>query len=248
MEKAEILNILQTGEIEVEGLMPWSSNYTFLIRVCASQYELSAIYKPRRGERPLWDFPSGTLCHRERAAFLVSDTIGWHIVPPTVLRNGPNGFGSVQLFIENHDPERHYFTFEGSNQFRDKLQKLTLFDIIINNADRKAGHVLVEEISQSNPDAEEIWAIDHGICFHSQSKLRTVIWEFAGQKIPKNLMTDLTQFQDALATNHRNVRTTLAELLNEEELFALQKRLKNIINEGSFRQPGSGRHYPWPPV
>ena len=123
MDKAELLNVLQTGEIEVEGLMPWSSNYTFLIRVCTSQHEVSGVYKPRRGERPLWDFPNGTLCNRERAAFLVSDALNWDLVPPTVLRNGPNGFGSVQLFIEDHDPDRHYFTIEGSPQFRDTLQK-----------------------------------------------------------------------------------------------------------------------------
>lgn len=248
MEKLEILEALQTGEIEVEGMMPWSSNYTFLIRVCTSQVELPAVYKPRRGERPLWDFPTGTLCNRERAAFIVSNTIGWDLVPPTVLRTGPNGLGSVQLFIENHDPERHYFTFEGDAAFKDTLQKLTLFDIIINNADRKAGHVLVEESSAEQQSQERIWAIDHGICFHSQFKLRSVIWEFAGQAIPHALMVDLRKFQDNLAINQQNIRTTLTELLSKEEIIALQKRLKNILDEGTFRQPGPGRHYPWPPV
>lgn len=228
--------------------MPWSSNYTFLIRVCTPQHDLAAVYKPRRGERPLWDFPTGTLCHRERAAFLISEALGWNLVPPTVLRDGPNGTGSVQLFIENHDPERHYFTFEGETTFREALQRLTLFDIIINNADRKAGHVLVEEGSAHNPDLEQIWAIDHGICFHSQFKLRTVIWEFAGQPIPSSLMDDLTRFQDNLATNKNNLRTNLTTLLSKDEIFALQRRLKNILEEGIFRQPGPGRHYPWPPV
>ncbi len=248
ISKAEILNVLQTGEIDVEGLMPWSSNYTFLIRVCTPQFEIPAVYKPRRGERPLWDFPTGTLCNRERAAFLVSDTLKWDLIPPTVLRNGPNGVGSVQLFVEQHDPERHYFTIEGSPQFRDSLQKLTLFDIIINNADRKAGHVLVEEIHGDNPDNERVWGIDHGICFHSQFKLRSVIWEFAGQPIPKQLMSDLTEFQNKLTTNSENFRQTLSELINNEELVAVQKRLSHLINDGTFRQPGPGRHYPWPPV
>lgn len=247
MDNDLILSTLQTGEMEVEGLMPWSSNYTFLTRICTPELDLPAIYKPRRGERPLWDFPSGTLCNRERAAYLVSDALGWHIVPPTVLRQGPNGHGSVQLFIENHDPERHYFKFEGHSQFRDTLQKLVLFDIIVNNADRKAGHVLVEEISETCEN-ERVWGIDHGICFHTQFKLRTVIWEFAGQPIPEQLVKDLTQFSEKLAINDQNVRFQLAELLSKEEIFALQKRMRVLLDEKTFQQPGAGRHYPWPPV
>ena len=144
-DNAEILQILQSGSIEIEGLLPWSSNYAFLVRVCDQDVELPAVYKPSRGERPLWDFPEGTLSFRERAAFLVSEALGWHLVPPTVLRDGKHGTGSVQLFIK-HDPEQHYFSFEGQDLFRDPLQKMVLLDVIINNADRKGGHVIVEEI------------------------------------------------------------------------------------------------------
>lgn len=248
MDKADILDTLENGEIEVEGMMPWSSNYTFLVRVCTQTHDLPAVYKPRRGERPLWDFPTGTLCNRERAAFLISDILQWDLVPPTVLRRGPNGHGSVQQFIENHDPERHYFTFEGSLQFKDALQKLALFDVVINNADRKAGHVLVEEAADNATHYEKIWAIDHGICLHTQFKLRTVIWEFAGQKIPQNLLADLINFQDLLATNTNNLRTSLSNLLSQEEILAIQHRLSTLINENVFRHPGPGRHYPWPPV
>lgn len=247
MDTNLILETLQSGQIEVEGMMPWSSNYTFLIRVCTPGLDLPAIYKPRRGERPLWDFPSGTLCNRERAAFLLSDALNWHLVPPTVLRKGPNGFGSVQLFIESHDPERHYFTIEGQARFRDSLQRLVLFDILINNADRKAGHVLVEE-SPDQGRSERIWGIDHGICLHVQHKLRTVIWEFAGQPIPVQLRNDLTQLAENLAVDAHNVRTRLAELVSHEEIVALQRRLRILITEETFRQPGPGRHYPWPPV
>lgn len=227
--------------------MPWSSNYTFLIRVCTPELDLPAIYKPKRGERPLWDFPSGTLCNRERAAYLISDALDWRLVPPTVLRDGPNGFGSVQHFIERHDPERHYFTIEGRAEFRNALQQLVLFDILVNNADRKAGHVLIEE-PENKQEPERIWGIDHGICFHSQPKLRTVIWEFAGQTIPQSLLDDLTRLSDDLSVNAQNIRGELAQLLSEEEIVALQKRLRVLLSKGTFKQPGPGRHYPWPPV
>lgn len=246
METAVTLEILQTGNIEVEGLLPWSSNYTFLIRICKDDVELPAVYKPRRGERPLWDFPTGTLCNRERAAFLVSDLLGWHLIPPTVLRDGPNGIGSMQRFIENHDPERHYFTFEGDPQFCDPLQKLTLFDIVVNNADRKSGHVLLEE-DPAGVAADRLWGIDHGICFHTEYKLRTVIWEFAGQPIPQPLLQDLRAFQDKLAAD-TNGRRQLSKLLSEAEVLAMAQRLALLIRQGVFPEPGPGRHYPWPPV
>jgi hypothetical protein len=146
---ADVLHMLQTGTLEIEGLLPWSSNYTFLVQVCGKldngeTKQFEAVYKPRRGERPLWDFAQGTLCSRERAAFLTSSALGWHLTPPTILREGPHGLGSVQLFIP-HDPESHYLTFEGNPAYRTQLQQIVLFDILINNADRKSGHVLLQE-------------------------------------------------------------------------------------------------------
>ncbi|MCZ2115589.1 MAG: hypothetical protein LC131_17430, partial [Anaerolineae bacterium] len=139
----EIIRILQDGRVEIEGMLPWSSNYAFLVRVCDDAGEIEAVYKPQRGERPLWDFPEGTLCYREQAAFIVSEALGWHIVPPTVLREAQHGLGTIQLFID-HDPTQHYFTIEGRDDYRPQLQRIALLDSLINNADRKAGHVLIE--------------------------------------------------------------------------------------------------------
>ncbi|MCA9929835.1 MAG: SCO1664 family protein [Anaerolineales bacterium] len=245
METAAILNILESGKLEVEGLLPWSSNYTFLVRICTDSKEVEAVYKPQRGERPLWDFAQGTLCLRERAAFLISDTIGWHLVPPTVLRHGPNGIGSVQLFV-NHDPEQHYFTFEGESAYRTALQQMVLLDVLINNADRKAGHVLLEK-NEAGELNGRLWGIDHGICFHNEYKLRTVIWEFAGQAIPQKLLQDLMAFQQKLDSDVK-FNKQIRELISKQEITALKRRLQSIVTNGKFRQPGPGRHYPWPPV
>lgn len=238
-----MLRLLQTGTIETQGLLPWSSNYSFLVQVHGREETVTAVYKPRRGERPLWDFPSGTLCQREVAAYHVSAGLGWHLVPPTVLRRGPQGVGSVQQFIL-HDPECHYFTIEGSADFRHALQQIALFDIIINNADRKGGHVLIEESENPRP-LKRLWTIDHGICFHEEYKLRTVIWEFAGAPIPTDLLADLTRFQSRLHADHFPI---LQKLLSSAELLALEKRLNSIIKSQTFLRPGPGRHYPWPPV
>lgn len=248
---AEILHLLQRGTIELEGLLPWSSNYTFLIRVCSQPAashagEVQAVYKPRRGERPLWDFAQGTLCQRERAAFLVSQALEWNLVPPTVVRKGPHGPGSIQLFVE-HDPERHYFTLEGDATHRQQLQQIALLDVVINNADRKGGHVLLGASGETN-DCERLWAIDHGICFHTEHKLRTVIWEFAGQPIPADTSADLVRLKEQLGGETRTLATQLKDLLTGAEVVAMQKRLERLIKQARFPSPGPGRHYPWPPV
>lgn len=240
----DTLHLLQTGSLDVEGLLPWSSNYTFLVQICDDEEKIDAVYKPRRGERPLWDFPEGTLCAREEAAFLISQALGWDLVPETVLREGPHGLGSVQQFIE-HDPERHYFTFEGKTEYADQLQKIVLLDVIINNADRKGGHVLLQERA-NQPD--RLWAIDHGVCFHVEPKLRSVIWEFAGEAIPPAQLAALIAYQDKLAVNADQIRTQLTDLLSLQEVKALLRRLQNLIDQAIFPHPGSGRHYPWPPV
>ncbi|MEZ4515459.1 MAG: SCO1664 family protein [Chloroflexota bacterium] len=244
MQTAETLKILQNGTVDIEGLLPWSSNYAFLVRVCQDEDEVEAVYKPRRGERPLWDFPQGTLCLREEAAFLVSEALGWHLVPPTVLRQGQHGIGTVQLFIE-HDPERHYFTFEGDPTFRPQLQRISLLDIIINNADRKGGHVLIEDDTEEEPgSAGKLWGIDHGICFHTDPKLRTVIWEFAGSPIPERLREDLSAFVRQLETSDSPLNKRLEALLATEEVQALQRRTTRLLTRGVFPEPGAGRHYP----
>ncbi|NJN54551.1 MAG: SCO1664 family protein [Anaerolineae bacterium] len=246
-------------DIHLQGLLPWSSNYSFLVRIAPNTAvsesignrmppltEVMAVYKPRRGERPLWDFPQGTLHQRERAAFVVSDALQWHLVPPTVLREGPHGIGSVQLFVQ-HNPECHYFTIEGNAAFTDQLQKIALLDILINNADRKAGHVLIEE-SEVPTQPERLWLIDHGICFHTEYKLRTVIWEFAGTAVPTAALADITVFLQTLARKSGSLYDEMSQLLSVREVAALQQRTRMIVDEGTFITPGPGRHYPWPPV
>lgn len=259
-QKAEILHVLKHGTFEIEGLLPWSSNYAFLGRVCglkaetAVTVEFPVVYKPRHGERPLWDFPQGSLCAREQAAFVVSEALSWEIVPPTVLRDAEHGIGSVQYFIE-HDPERHYFTFEGDPDYADQLQKIVLFDVIINNADRKSGHVLIENVV-SGKDGEtavlvypgRLWGIDHGICFHVDPKLRTVIWEFAGQPIPEQQMEALAVLHAQLNQTDTRIQRQLNSLLKHNEIAALALRLTHLLQQGKFPNPGPGRHYPWPPV
>lgn len=242
----EILLLLQNGRVEIEGLLPWSSNYAFLVRVCDGPREVGAVYKPQRGERPLWDFPQGTLCLREQAAFVVSRALGWDIVPPTVLREAQHGRGTVQLYID-HDPARHYFTIEGAATLRTQLQRIALLDVLINNADRKAGHVLIEETEPAEA-VPRLWGIDHGICFHVDAKLRTVIWEFGGTPIPAALKDDLDTFRQKLDDGGEPLHAALADLLSPAEIEALDFRLGRLIDRANFPKPGAGRHYPWPPV
>lgn len=244
--KAEILQLLNLGALEVEGFLPWSSNYTFLVRVYSREADVLAVYKPSRGERPLWDFTQGSLYRREQAAFVVSDALGWELVPPTVTREGPHGMGSLQYFV-NHDPECHYFTIEGKSDYRRQLQQIVLLDIVINNADRKGGHVLLEQ-STKRAFTGRLWAIDHGVCFHTSHKLRTVIWEFAGKSIPGDLLSDLQALKERLGIGSSRLSSQLHELLTQAEITALKRRLNRLIERGCFWEPGPGRHYPWPPV
>jgi hypothetical protein len=234
----QLVEMLNDGQLEMEGLVPWGSNYTFLVHLCHNQGEIDAIYKPVRGERPLWDFAKGTLCLRERAAYLVSEALSWKLVPPTILRKGPHGRGSLQHYVA-HDPQEHYLTFQG--RFIDQLQQIALFDIIINNADRKSGHVLLGEDNH-------LWAIDHGVCFHTDYKLRTVIWEFAGEPIPAGLVKNLTAFQDGLEEPGSQLSRQLCDLLTDQEIAAMSGRIQRLISRNIFPHPGPGRHYPWPLV
>ncbi|MGZ4152585.1 MAG: SCO1664 family protein [Actinomycetota bacterium] len=238
MSDPRIPAVLATGELEILGLLPNSSNYTFLARARAGDDvdDLLAVYKPRRGETPLWDFPDGTLCRREVAAYLVARDLGWPNVPPTLLREGPEGLGSVQLFVE-FDPTQHYFTLEGSRG--DDFRRVAIFDVVVNNADRKGGHCLLA------PDGT-IWVVDHGVCFHREPKLRTVIWGFVGEPIPPALADDLRSFGDRLDTG--TIRDELVDLLSPREVTAMGSRIDAMLGAGTFPEPGSERAYPWPPV
>ena len=236
----DALDLLTNGELTVRGLLPGSSNYTFLADVSAEHYQGLAIYKPRQGETPLWDFAHGTLCNRELAAYLVSQALGWTLVPPTVLRSGPYGKGAVQFFVDA-DFSQHYFTFHDEPALQPALRRVAAFDLVINNADRKAGHTL--------RDAQgRVWAIDHGVCFHAQPKLRTVIWEFAGEALPADLADDLAGLRAQLDEGCE-LRSQLTGLLSAAELKALARRTEQLLDSGSFPDPDPHRRsYPWPLV
>lgn len=236
---ARVLDALANGELSVEASMPYSSNYTLLCRVEHEGLGLLGIYKPRRGERPLWDFPRGTLYRREVAAYLVSEALDFGLVPPTVLRDGPYGVGMLQLFIDN-DEEAHLFTMLKEGGYEEPIRRLCAFDVLINNADRKSGHAL------KGADGR-LWAIDHGICFHFEPKLRTVLWDFVGQPLPDDVLAALAALRTRLEAGDE-LAQTLAELLDKAELRALRRRLDRLIDSGCFPQPGSGPNVPWPPV
>ncbi len=236
---ARALEALSRGELSVEASMPYSSNYTLLTRVQHEDLELLAIYKPRRGERPLWDFPRGTLYRREAAAYVVSEGLGFGLVPPTVVRDGPYGVGMVQLFI-NSDEESHLFTMLKEGGYDEAIRRLCAFDCLINNADRKSGHAL------RGLDGR-LWAIDHGICFHYEPKLRTVLWDFVGEALPGDVVAALCRLRAGLDAADGAARL-LDELLEKNELRALRRRLDRLIAAGVFPAPGPGPNVPWPPV
>lgn len=229
--------VLVEGEMEVLGLMPNASNYTFLSRCTEGDASVLAIYKPRRGEIRLWDFPEGTLHRREVAAYEVSRTLGWPTVPPTVLRGGPEGIGSAQLFVR-FDPEQHYFTLEAEHA--DTFRQVALFDVVVNNADRKAGHCLLGEDGR-------VYVIDHGVCFSTEPKLRTVIWDFVGERIDAASIGDLVHLDDELREGA--LRTTLEAFLDPSEIDQTRRRLGDLLDLGRFPEPVPGsRPYPWPPI
>lgn len=235
----DILALLAKGEMDIQGMLPWSSNYTLLVTVSSDGLQGLGVYKPRRGERPLWDFPRGTLCQREVAAYLLSDALGWLLVPPTVLRDGPHGPGSVQLYIDC-DQEEHLFTMQKEGGYDDQIERLAVFDILANNADRKSGHCL------KGSDGR-LWAIDHGICFHVEPKLRTVIWDYAGDPLRDDIMADLRALRDQIRAGGTFIRT-LEGLLAADEVKAFRRRLERLIDAGKYPEPGGGRSVPWPPV
>ena len=228
----EAAELLATRELVVEGRLPWSSNLTFLVTV--GDGPLRAVYKPGRGERSLWDFPGG-LYRREVAAYALSEALGWGLVPPTVeVEDGPLGAGSVQLFVDA-DYEQHYFTLFESGDFDCQLRTICVFDVVANNADRKSGHVL-------RSGDGHLWGIDHGLCFHPEPKLRTVMWDYAGDEVPESRLADL----EGLAGD---IPDDLARHLTREERHDLVSRIRALLDTPVFPEPGDDRHpYPWPLV
>ena len=223
---------LLEGEIEIAGRMPWSSNATFLVRIHLGDLAHRAIYKPVRGERPLWDFDPG-LHRREAAAFRLSAALGLDIVPTTVIRDGPYGVGSVQWFVEA-DHSEHYFTIlEQRPDLHPQLRAMAAFDVVANNTDRKAGHCLVA--------GDRIWGIDHGLCFAAEDKLRTVIWDFAGEPLETALRNGLERLSNS-------VPLEVSILLDDDENLALARRARWLADHGVLPADPTGHRYPWPLV
>jgi uncharacterized repeat protein (TIGR03843 family) len=232
-DRADQLDLLAIGEIDIEGRMPWSSNATFLVNVTAGDRVAQAIYKPLRGERPLWDFEPG-LHRRELAAYRLSHEMGLDLVPPTVIRDGPLGEGSVQWFVAA-DHQQHYFTIhETRPDLYAELRAVAVFDVIANNTDRKSGHVLIDI-------EDHIWGIDHGLCFAADFKLRTVVWEFGGEPVPEALTV-------AVARIAEGVPLSVAALLDDAEVEAIQERAQWLVEQPVLPIDHSGRRYPWPLV
>lgn len=214
----------EENEVESDGKRDGDSNDEPLGR---------AIYKPHRGEQPLWDFPDG-LYRREVAAFELAQAIGWDLIPPTVERDGPFGIGSVQLFIDA-DFSQHYFELRDRAELHDQLKRLCAFDFVANSTDRKGGHVLMD-------DDGHIWGIDNGLCLHSEFKLRTVIWDFAHEPLDISLVEDLERFVE------KPLPPYLEKLLNPLERDGLSARVQALIAGGHFPNDPSGRRVPWPLV
>lgn len=230
----DVRRVLGTGEIEVLGRMPWSSNATLLVECSLDDAIVRAIYKPHAGERPLWDFPDG-LWRREIAAYELSAALGWDVVPLTIARDdAPHGIGSVQLFIDA-DFEQHYFTLLDDDTFHDQFRRMAAFDFVANNTDRKGGHCLV--------DADgHVWGIDNGLSFHAEFKLRTVIWDFSGEPIADDLAADLQRLVDD------GLPDALASLLGPFERDAVLTRARALLREGVLPVDPSDSRWPWPLV
>ena len=235
MPEAELTaEVLRRGEVEIIGRMPWSSNATFLVEACLDGETARGIYKPHAGERPLWDFPDG-LYRREVAAYELSRALGWEVVPLTIVRDDlPHGVGSLQRFVEA-DFEQHYFTLLDDEATHDQLRRMAVFDIVANNTDRKGGHCLV--------DADgHIWGIDNGLSFHAEFKLRTVIWDFAGDPVEPELLADLQALVDS------GLPEPVASLIGTFERDAVLTRARAVVREGALPHDPTGRRYPWPLV
>ena len=231
---AEIEAFMLRARIEDCELVPWGSNYTFAVLLsdpADERDEALGIYKPVAGEIPLWDFPSDTLYRREYASYLVSQRLGWHFIPPTVIRDGPHGSGSVQQYVDAEQDE-HYFSFR--DECREALERIALFDIITNNADRKAGHTLRDAADG------RIWGIDHGLTFNVEPKLRTVIWDFQLEPIAEHLRNDIRR-----VASDETLARQLGTQLTRREVRAFQRRAASLARQGVFPPLTSRRSIPW---
>jgi uncharacterized repeat protein (TIGR03843 family) len=231
----DALRLLRDGELDVEGRLVDASNATLYCTVTCDGITAACVYKPIAGERPLWDFPHGTLAERELAAYLVSAATGWDIVPPTVMRDGPFGPGMVQLWIDV-EPTVDLAALARSNI--PPLRRMAVFDAVVNNADRKGGHLL------PLPDGH-VYGVDHGVCFSVEDKLRTLLWGWQGKPLTEEALDVLTLLQVELAGD---LGATLGELLTADEVWATKRRVDRLLSTKRHPRPnGDWPPVPWPP-
>ena len=238
LDAAEIIRRLTEWEITGIGLHPDGSNYVFVVKLTEGDDEIYGIYKPSSGERPLRDFPYGTLHNREWAAYRVASELGWPRVPPTVIRDGPHGIGSVQLYIDA-DFSRHYFN-EREARLQD-YEPVAAFDVLVNNADRKGGACLIDS-------EEQIWAVDHGLTFNPLVRRRTVMFEFNGMPYPEPVMRDLASLSNTLGHAGSPLMSELEGVLDEAEAESLKRRCDEMLETGSFPILDPNYNVPWPMV
>ena len=244
LDRASALEILRDGEIEIVGRIVGSSNNALFVTVtlaCPDPAEpprvLEAIHKPTIGERPLDDFPDGTLTRREVAAYLVSEASGWDIVPPTVLRDGPFGDGMVQAFIE---PDPAVDVIGWINEDDARLRHMAVFDAAVNNTDRKGGHILPVDGGQ------HVYGVDHGVCFSVTPKLRTVLWAWRGDPLLPDELAGLDRIRDAL---DGELGGDLHSLLSKAEVRATVRRVDDLLARKTFPYPSpTWPAIPWPPI
>ncbi len=263
VSRAAAATELLEGEVEIEGRIMPASNATFFGAVVAGGVRVPCVYKPVSGERPLWDFPDGTLAQREVAAFVVSEALGWDVVPPTVLRDGPAGTGMVQAWREpdgsqspvdlvpvGRQPEGYLHVLDAYDQRdrpislvhedSDPLRRMAVFDVLINNADRKGGHVLAMTDGHRH-------GVDHGVSFHVEDKLRTVLWGWAQQPLTEDERAGVRRLLDQTCTVGGVVRSRLDDLLAGHELDALVERCEWLLAAGTMPLPsGDWPAIPWP--
>ena len=240
VDDAYAVEALRDAEVRDLRLIYDSSNHVFLATLLHPQHgEGLGVYKPAQGERPLHDFPYGTLHLREVAAYEFASLLGWRLIPPTVAREGPQGAGSFQLFIE-HDPSEHYFTFRGEEALREQLIRFAAFDLLVNNADRKGGHLLCDA-------GGRLWGIDNALCFHQHQKVRTVIWDFCGERLPEAWVADIERARDRLESGDESTET-LRSNLNARELEALAGRCAALSQQPVLPEMFAYRCVPWPMI
>jgi uncharacterized repeat protein (TIGR03843 family) len=233
LPEEDALEFLRNAEFSASRLIPWGSNYSFAVALEAPDgLEQLAIYKPRAGEAPLYDFPDGTLYLRELAAYLFSRWAGWDLVPPTVVRDGPHGVGSLQLYVQPEGERPAHHDFWSSRD--PAIEQMVLFDHIVNNADRKISHCL-RDVSG------KVWGIDHGLTFNREPKLRTVLWQFVGEPISPPLQLHLTDLRD----RGGELRDTLGNLLDRREIEALLGRISRFADHGCYPALNPRRNVPY---